>query len=129
MLKPTQFKYRQLKTAPNFKLVKTNMTCNSMSVATNSSLEQSCVENHSCRIVTRRGLRMAYRISDLGIFTSFHAVLTKACAHTHDQGRTNWRNCRLDIYTGDPQIVRFHLVRSPVLYGFQTVLNSMDSPV
>ena len=30
----------------------TNVTCNSMSVATNSSLEQRCVENHSCRIVT-----------------------------------------------------------------------------
>ena len=33
------------------------------------------------------------------------------------------------LYTGSPHLVRFHLVRSPVKYGFQTVLNSMDSPV
>ena len=27
--------------------------------------------------------------------------------------------------TGGPRLVRFHLVRSPVKYGFQTVLNSI----
>ena len=31
--------------------------------------------------------------------------------------------------TGTPRLVRFQLVRSPVLYGLQTVLNSMDSLV
>ena len=69
----------------------TNVTCNSMSVATNSSLEQRCVENHSCRIVTPPRLKNGISHIRSGDFHLFSRCFGRACPHPW------WKKIRISI--------------------------------